>query len=288
MSEFFANPLVQTVLIPVAGGFILTGLIRFANGRAKGPLVAGAAVGLGFLVGYVLIVGLPPLPPISNQQKLAYVVVAGLVIGFLLDFTRRPPFYRELVYALGTAAALYWMAIPKLGDASAWMHLGLIALWLAACLIGYRLEKTRAQVLVACAPLLVAALGIGIIAYFGRTGSYSQLAFALATALGGFMLWNWPIARYPFGATLLLAGAGALAAIAFALALYTEASPYALAMLLLCFLAEPIARLVRKRLPGGRIGEALYPIAVGAVALVPALAAIAVAYFTAPGQEAGY
>jgi len=286
MAEFFTNPLVQSVLVPVAGGFILTGAIRFANGRAKGPLVAGAAVALGFLVGYVLIVGLPPLTPVSNQQKLAYVVAGRLIIGFLMDFSRRPPFYRELVYIVGAAAALYWMALPKIAGGTAWTYLSLVALWIAAGLIGYRLEKSRANVVNACAPLLVAALGLGLVALFGRTGSYSQLAFSLATAFGGFMLWNWPIARYPFGATLLLGGAGALVTIAYALALYTEASPYALAMLLLCFFAEPVAR--RIKLPAGKIGEAFRPVAVGAVALIPALAAVAVAYLTAPGQEAGY
>ncbi|MGD9537036.1 MAG: hypothetical protein AB7P52_04700 [Alphaproteobacteria bacterium] len=275
MGGFFANPLVQSVLIPVLGGFLLTGAIRFANGPSRGPLVAGASVALGFLIGYGLILNLPPLPPVSANQKLAYVVAAGLVLGFLLDFLRRPPFWRELVYVAGTAAALYWIAKPPSG-ADAWTLLGLIALWLAVLILGYRLEKGRAAVLVPCVQLLIAALGLGVIALFGRSASLAQLSFGLATALGGFMLWNWPVARYPFGAALLLGAGGALAATAYVLALYSETSLIAMAILLLCFFTEFAAK--RVKLPAGKLGEALRPIVLAGITLIPALAAVAVAY----------
>jgi hypothetical protein len=276
MGGFFADPLVQSVLIPVLGGFLLTGAIRFANGPSKGPQVAGAAVALGFLIGYGLVLNLPPLPPVSAQQKLAYVVAAGLVLGFLLDFLRRPPFWRELIYVAGTAGALYWIAEPRIASGGAWTLLGLVALWLAALVLGYRLEKGRAAVLTPCTQLLVAALGLGAVALFGRSASLAQLAFGLATALGGFMLWNWPVARYPFGAALLLGAGGALVATGYVLALYTETSLISLAILLLCFFTELAAK--RIKLPAGKIGEALRPVVLIGITLIPALAAVAVAY----------
>ena len=276
MSEFFANPLVQSVLVPVVGGFLLTAAIRIANGASKGPLVAGASVALGFLIGYGLVVGLPPLPPVSAQQKLAYVVAAGLVLGFLLDFFRRPPLYREVLYIVGTAAALYWMAQPRIAGGNAWTYLALIALWLGVLILGHRLERSRSAGIEPAIKLLVAALGLGVIALFGRSASQAQLAFGLATALGGFMLWNWPVNRYPFGATLLLGAGGALAGMAIVLALYSETSPAALAILLLCCFADVAAK--RVKLPASKLGEALRPIVLAGIALIPALTAIAVAY----------
>jgi len=283
MAFDLSHPFVQSVLIPVAGAFVLTGAIRFANGRAKGPLVAGASVGLGFLIGYVLIVGWPALPPESAEDKIPYIALAGLLAGFLLDFIRRPPFYRELLYMVGTGAALYWMALPRIETGNGWTYLALVAPWLGAALVGYRTEIGRPRAFDACMTLLVAALGVGAIASFGDHDSYARLSFALATALGGFMRWNWPVERYPFGAALLLGGAGALVAIVYALALYTSASPYALAMLRRCFFADMVARRVKRA--SGKLGEALRPFVRGGIALVPALAALAVAYFTAGGGE---
>jgi UDP-N-acetylmuramyl pentapeptide phosphotransferase/UDP-N-acetylglucosamine-1-phosphate transferase len=281
MALDLSSPLVQSVLIPVAGGFALTGAIRFANGRAKGPLVAGSAVALGFLIGYVLIFGWPALPPQAVMEKLAFVVLGGLLLGFLLDFTRRPQFYRELLYMAGMAAALYWVALPRIETGTAWTQVGLVPLWLGAALIGYRIEIGRPAVLDAGMKLLIAALGAGVIATLEDLDAHARLCFALATALGGFMLWNWPIERYPFGAALLLGGVGALAALGYALVLETAASPYALAMLLPCFFADIVSK--RVKLPAGRLGEALRPFVLGAVAVIPALAAVAIAYFTAGG-----
>jgi hypothetical protein len=142
--------------------------------------------------------------------------------------------------------------------------------------VGYRLEKSKAAGLEPCVMLLVAALGLGVISLFGHSASLSQLSFGLATALGGFMLWNWPINRYKFGAALLLGAGGALIATAFVLVLYAEASPIPVAMLLLCFFADFAAK--RVKLPSGKIGEALKPIVLGGVALIPAIAAAAVGY----------
>lgn len=276
MAGFFSDPLVQSVLVPVAGGFLLTGAIRVANGPTKGPLVAGASVGLGFLFAYGLTLGFPALPPALPEHKLAYLVAAGLVIGFLLDFFRRGPLFRETVYLLGTAAGLYWIALPRIEAGGAWTYLALIVLWLGSAVVGYRLEKSRSAGIEPCLKLLVAALGLGAIAIFGRAVDLGQVAFGLATALGGFALWNWPVSRYPFGATLLLAAGGALVATAFVLVLYTETSPIALSLLLLCFFTDLAAK--RVKLPAGKLGDALRPFVLVGLALVPALAAVAVAY----------
>ncbi len=276
MAGFFSDPLVQSVLVPVVGGFLLTGAIRIANGPTRGPLVAGASVGLGFLVAHGLTLGVPALPPIAPEQELAYVVAAGLVIGFLLDFFRRGPLYRETVYLLGSAAGLYWIAQPLIETGDAWIYLALIALWLGAIIAGYRLEKSRAAGLDSCLKLLVASLGLGAIAIFGRATDLGQISFGLATALGGFALWNWPVNRYNFGAALLLGAGGAFIALAYVLALYSETSPIALALLLLCFFADVAAK--RVKLPAGKFGDALRPFVLVGLALVPALAAIAAAY----------
>src|SRR5262249_13846669 len=141
---------------------------------------------------------------------------------------------------------------PRIETGNAWTYLALVLPWLGAALIGYRSEIGRPAAMDACMKLLIAALGAGAIATFDDLHAYARLCFALATAFGGFMLWNWPIERYPFGAALLLGGAGAIVAIIYALVLYTTANPYALALLLLCFFADIVSK--RVKLPSGKIG----------------------------------
>jgi len=174
-------------------GFILTGALRFTNGRERGPQVAGASVALTFIIAYLLIIGVPPLPPVSSSQKLAYVVAAGLVIGFVFDYWRFPAFFRWAVFGLGMAVTIYWLGANKLHRADTWLLLGIVALFAGTILAEWRIEAGRHRGLDPLVKLLVASLATAAIAQFGDSTSLAQLSGALGAALGGFMLWNWPI-----------------------------------------------------------------------------------------------
>lgn len=285
MSGFFAYPLVQSVFIPVLGGFVLTGVIRFLNGKARGPRVASASVGIGFLVGYGLIAGSPALPPNTAVEKLAYLVTAALVLGFLLDFVNVPKAIRWFAFVLGSAAALYWLSGPKIETGGTLTYLTLIVLWFGSLISLWRLEVGGGADLVPSIKLIAVALGLGAVAIFGRAADLGQMAFGLATALGGFMLWNWPKNRYPYGATLLLTAGGGLAAISFTLALYTATSSIALALLLLAMFGDLAAKHVK--LGSSGLAKVIQPLVLTGACLIPVLAAIAVAYLQSTLEDAG-
>ena len=273
--------------MPIVLGLVLTGALRLANGRERGPRVAGAAVALSFLVAYWLIVGLPPLPPVQSKDKFAYIVVGGMVLGFLFDFWRFPALFRWVAFAAGTGATLYWFGIRRFPTADSWYLLGACALWVASLIALWRVEAGRNDGLNPAVKLLIAALGTGVIAELsGSSASIAQLAFALATALGGFMLWNWPVHRYPHGAALLLGVGGALAGIVFWLVLFTKTNPIPLAILLLVFFADLAANRVRSG--DGPVGRALKPIVLGIACLIPAAAAIGIAYMLADTEPSVY
>ena len=69
---------------------VLTGVLRGIAGPAAGARIASAAIGLGFLLGYYLILGWPPLPPATSTHKLAFVAAAGVCAGLLIDVWAAP------------------------------------------------------------------------------------------------------------------------------------------------------------------------------------------------------
>ncbi|MDA0230829.1 MAG: hypothetical protein O3B21_11665 [Proteobacteria bacterium] len=261
-------------------GFVLTGAVRLANGRTRGPNVAGAAVALSVAAVYFLIIGVPPHPPMSGLDKLVYGIAGGVALGFCLDFLRFPPFIRWLLFPVGGAALLYWLELPGVETASTMALIGLGAMWLASIAALWRLEAEREAGLNPTAMLMVAALGLAAVTMLGGAIEIAHLAVALATALFGFSLWNWPTNVFPYGAALLMGAGGTLFLLAWIAALhYATVSLPALAILLLVFFADIAAR--HMQLGDSRAARAATPIVLAAVCCVPALGAVALAYFLA-------
>ena len=275
---FFDQAAVQSALIPAVLGFVLTGAVRLANGRTRGPLVPGAAVSLSFAAVYFLIIGIPPHPPVNGLEKLVYGVAGGVALGFCLDVLRLPAFFRWLLYPVGGAALLYWLELPGVETAGAMALIGLGAMWLASVAALWRLEAEREARLNPTVMLMIAALGLAAVTMLGGATEISHLAVALATALFGFSLWNWPTNVFPYGAALLMGAGGTLFLLAWIAALhYATVSLPALAILLLVFFADIAAR--HMHLGDSRAARAATPIVLAAVCCVPALGAVALAYF---------
>ncbi|MDP6843158.1 MAG: hypothetical protein QGH73_15920 [Rhodospirillales bacterium] len=128
--------------------------------------------------------------------------------------------------------------------------------------------------------LLFAAIGVSIVALLGASASIAQLAGTLAAAIGGFLLWNWPWARYPLGAAGVLGGGGVLLSLVLTLGLFSEdVSRPALGLLILIFLAPPLAA----RLPLGR-HAVLGPVVLGIVAAIPVAIAALIAFAAGGGE----
>lgn len=232
---------------------------------------------MGFLLAYLAILGIPAFPPVASVQKLAALVLAGLVAGLVLDGLRDPVVLRWPPIVAGPAVALYWLALPRLAQLEATTVLILALLCAASLIVLVRLEGVRKQPGLA-APVMLGfgALGVALIAFLAHSASIAQLAFALAAAIAGFGLWNWPRPRYRFGMAALLGGAGALLGLVAVLVLYSRASPIALALLLPIFFADIPAR--RIRLGSGLLASALEPVLLAGLSLVPLIAALGVAY----------
>ncbi|AIB15461.1 membrane protein (plasmid) [Azospirillum argentinense] len=276
---------VQTALFPLVVGVAAVGVVRLAGGRTRGPRLAAAGVAAAFLAAYALIVGLPALPPPSSMGRLFWSAVAGLVIGVGADLAGLDR--RRGTWLLGAwvTASLLWIALPVLPGSLDTITAAVLLLaggWIA-------LSRTAGEGEGAATPgvaLLAAAVAVGGVALVGASASVAQLAFALAAATGGLLLWNWPVERHAWG-NAGQAALGILVLLAATLTFFSSAHAEALLLVLPAFFADRL----RDRLPLPRTaaGRAMGTVALTAIALVPAVAAVGVAFLLSAGSDvSGY
>jgi hypothetical protein len=278
-------PAVQSALVPLAAGFALAGLLRLVGGPDRGRALASAAVGLALVAGLLTLLGWPVWPPRTVAQKLPYLVAAGSVLGVVLDARPLPRAMALLVALAWPAVVLGWLAWPRLAAPSLGGLAPVAAAYAGGAFALVRLQHWRGHETVTPTLLLAASLGLAGLAVLASARSLGQLAGVLAGAVGGFLLWNWPVARFPFGWGGLLPAGGALVALAGQALLFTRVSPLALGLLLTVFLADRVAP------PGGSTGRGrrvLAPVLLAAVAAVPVVAALALACYAGQAESPYY
>jgi hypothetical protein len=268
------QPLVQSVVVPLVAAFVIAGAGRLAGGLAR-TILCGAAIALGFLAAYTTIFGLPPIMPRSAGQKIASLAMLAIVAGAVVDAIRFAPATRRALLLVAAAAGLLWLLLPLLRGpdaanllrAASVLVLGLLIIWRSS---GFAHDAQSAGTI-----LVVAGAGLAGVAVLGASVSLAQLAAALAAAAGGFMLWNWPVRRDSFEAIAVLGGFGVLAALIGQGIAFTRMNPAALAVLACVVFADRIAR---RAFPRASPQSALFAFAIAGAAILPAAAAIALAY----------
>ena len=281
LRSFVDDPHFAASLLPLGVAFLSAGVIRLAGGAGRGATFADAGIGLGILAVFLALYRAIPFLSHVSDHAVGEAALAGLGLGAMLTLGHAGSLLRRAAAVVMALAILY-----RLGGLAMMQGARLDALVVVLAAVGgvlalLRLEAAGGRGANPLVLLLVASVGLAGVAYVGASVSLAQLAGGIAAAAAGFLLWNWPVARWRFGAMGVLAGGGAFVAAAAGLALRLTGPPYlslSLALLLLVFLAEPVAaRLAFGRPGGGLVARAAAPVALGLVAAVPALAAIGLA-----------
>ena len=267
--------LLQSGVFPFAAAVLGAGVLRLIAGSKRGPLIAGGAIGIGFLVGFVLILGAPARWPLSSSEKLFAIATLATMLGLALDLSRDSPPVTRLLAAVLPLAALTWVGWSRITGQD-WIDIAsLAAVALGGGFVLTQLFASGEQATESGIKLMIACVALALIAVFGTSASLGQLAGALAAATTGFLVWIWPVPRFPFAAAAVLGGGLTFVALTGIVAVFTDAPKPALAMLLPIFFAD----LALSRMPRTQRGlnRAIRPVLLGAVALIPALAAVGLA-----------
>lgn len=273
-----SNPIVQSALLPLISAAILIGLIRLVGGPGRGGRMAALGAVLGALIGLYLIVGLPPFPPTASTHKLGYLMVAGALLGALAQAVGLRGKAAIAAMAIWTGLGLLWLAESRFAQGAI---LAPAVIVIGGAVGAGRLAAISDNRTDGAVVLMVAAVGLSLVAILGRSASIAQSAAALAAATGGYLLWNWPRQRHPFAPAAVL-GLGALTFFFGGQAgLYSGADPLALFVLLLALFADLPAR--RLAFGGSLLREATTPVLVGLFAALATALAAAIAYFSSGG-----
>jgi hypothetical protein len=252
-----------------------TALIRGLLGARAGQRQASAGIGVGLIAAYLLAFGVPDWPARSGVDKLPFLVAILFAGGILADVSRPPRWLMVAATVAAVAAITLWFAWPQLDGAEATKYglLGLAALLAMVGLAG--LIAVPAKTAIRPAMLIAACLAITGASFQAGSLFLMQNALALAAAIGGFALLNWPTPRVPLGVSGLAVGGLGGFALALLLLLLTRIPPAALLPLPLVFAAGLIGR----RLPvPRRFARVVFePVYVFAIAMIPAVAMILLA-----------
>ncbi len=280
MEELLTEFILRGVALPLVVSLVLTGVIHFALPGRRGLRMAGAAMGLAFLLSYGLIFGWSPFPPVSSAQRLPYLVLCGLLLGAWLDYIGAGRGLMRLAALIWPALIIGWLSWRQLSSGGLDVIITAALLWLAGAFI-LILQDVAGQSGAGeggakpHTALLIGTIGASGIAFLGSAATAAQAFGVLAAATGGFLLWNWPRARHPFGAAAVLGGTGTFVALAASLVLFSEASRAALGILILSFLSP---RMIGLSPFANR--PALGPFTTGLVSVLLAALALMVAHFS--------
>ncbi len=276
----------QTALLPLLAAALTALALRLAGGPSRGPLIVGAAIAVGFLVAYAVISGIPPLPPRSSTQKLAYLALAALILGFALGLLRASRTTVTITLIVAAAACVAWLAQPKLKSPDLANLIPIVLLWIGGSVALLRLNASRSDYPDGSMMLVLSAMGMAVVALYGRSVSMTQLGGALSAAAGGFVLCAWFMPSFRLGVAGACGGGLVLVSMATILALYTRSNPIALSFLILVFFLDSVV----DRLPvsSGTLGRVLRPVWMGVLGLIPVGAAFGVAYLMSGSSSGGY
>lgn len=228
MEDLFANPLVQSAVVPFTVALVVALILR-----PVGRIAAGAGFAAAFAASAWLVMGLQ-FTPLTSTRKLVLAGGVAVLVGLALDAFLRWRWARVGLLAAGGAAAALWLAWPRLmrlDGAEMWLMAipaGAYAAWLVASMDTLR-ERPEAQIVA----VLSAALGTAVAAVLGASAMLGQLGGAVAAAAGAYALLFAIRGAWRPGAILYVPAATLVATVGLSAVIFARLPWYALVPLAL-------------------------------------------------------
>jgi hypothetical protein len=268
--------LIASALAAMAVTLVLSGILRWRKIVSPTDFLLPVA----FLGSYWLTYNkVPTFPPVGAVNKIFYLVLIGILVGTAADLLKLPRLVHMLALCQPAATALY-IGAPRLSVAP-WEVI-LAALFGVSAILLLMIDRagsSRESSLRRGSVLAVVSLGFAPIALLGASSSTFQLCLIFAATCFGALVWHLRNPAFRFGGASFLGAAGGLIATADTVVLITRKTDLmALAILGLSLVFPPLLAPGLSKALG--IARPFTHLAVYiALALLPAGAAVAVAFF---------
>ncbi len=274
METLLNNPLIQSSLLPLVISFVITASFGFSS--ALGKKTAGVAIGISLILTIIQIQGFSSMPR-SASQKLPYLILLAGLAGVLIDVLNTHSKVLQFLSVVMPVTVLAWFFGARISDIDA-IGWGYFIAIIATALIAQRQCCSTDENIDGPLKLLFVSIGLGAITVIGSSALLGQTAFALSAAIGGFLLLNWPVYRFRFGAAAQLVVITSLAALLAQSLFFTKTSGLALIFLLPLLFIEHIQQKISflsqfsspttRALCLGTIAVVLLPLAIGSALLL--------------------
>lgn len=267
-----------SLFLPPALTFVLAlALHMFA--KEKSERAALLPVTIGVLASWAFIVR-PGLFPVDDVRRVVHIAAGAAILGLALDAVRPHRIIAivlVLVFLLGSAFAAVTGALIPTASISATEAAVTAVLAIVAFFVMARFDAMRAGSVDLMILLTLVAFGLSVLAAIAQDTSLTRLAFILATALAGYLVFVAITGAVLSDGVILVAGTPMLA-IVWALVQRHPDLRLALLCLPLVLFAEATAR--RVPLPAARISGLLYPLILAVLVSLPLALAALISFVT--------
>jgi hypothetical protein len=187
MQTLLANPAIQAAVAPFVVALLLALLLRRFFPAGNGVAVVG-----GFLIAVALITGVN-FQPLTSTRKIVLCSLALPLLMLLLHSVpgrMLAPRFRPVLASLLMIVAIAWVIWPVLirkEGIEIWLMAVPLGLFVATIMFEAHL-LSRQTFAVRAAGALLLAIGTGVTAMIAASALYSQLAFAVAAAVGSVIV----------------------------------------------------------------------------------------------------
>lgn len=267
-----------SLFLPPALTFVLASALHMFA-KEKSERVALLPVTIGVLASWAFIVR-PGLFPVDDVRRVLHIAAGAAILGLALDAVRPHRIIAiilVLVFLLGSAFAAVTGALMPNASISAAEAATAAVLAMVALFAMARLDAMRAAPVGLMILVTLVAFGLSVLAAIAQDTRLTGLAFILATALAGYLVFVAITGAAISDGVILVAGTPMLA-IVWALVQRHPDLRLALLCLPLVLFAEATAQ--RVPLPAARISGLLYPLILAVLVSLPLALAALISFVT--------
>lgn len=182
-------------------------MFRFIAGEGIGHTLANSSLIIAFMFTMLIYYGIPTLPVRTNTDQLFFICLISLLFGFLQDRYPKMTVLSPQVHIALMILVVFWIyANNTTFPIMSGNIYALAVITILAIILFLKLEEIQYNALQAPVCLFWVAVGLFVVAKGANIPISENLMMILIAAIGSYLVLNFPVPKFPFGASALYPG----------------------------------------------------------------------------------